>query len=146
LSAANLIEGVRSALILISANMIDQSAIALPSFGYVCRPADPFDIGTTGVADPKLDAELITTAKSAAVPDTAFDMPVAVLQQPGANVSIIEIEARQRVRAANIASASRLSREFTNTIRIDRIRMRGAYDGKKHRYQNTLHQLNVARP
>ena len=125
--------------------MIDQSAVALPAFGYVSRSADPFDICATGVADSKLDAELIGTAQSAAVQDASFDMPVAVLQQPGANVSIIEIEARQRVRAANIAPTPRLGREFTDAIRIDRARMRGAYDGKKHRYQNTLHQLNVAR-
>ena len=140
-----MIEGARGDLILIPANMIDQGAIALPALGYVSRSADPFDIGTAGAAYSKLDTELIGATQGAAVPDASFDMPVAVLQQPGANVSIIEIEARQGVRAANIASASRLGRELANAIRIDRTRMRGAYDGKKHRYQNTLHQLNVAR-
>jgi hypothetical protein len=145
LSAANLIEGVRGDLILIPANMIDLGAIALPAFGYVSWPADPFDIGATRVADPKLDAELIGTAQRAAVLDTSFDMPVTVLKKPGANVSIIEVETRQRVRAANIASAARFGGEFTNPIRIGRAHMRGAYDGKKHRYQNTLHSLNVAR-
>ena len=120
-----MIEGVRGDLILIPANMIDLGAIALPAFGYVSWPADPFDIGATRVADPKLDAELIGTAQRAAVLDTSFDMPVTVLKKPGANVSIIEVE--------------------TNPIRIGRAHMRGAYDGKKHRYQNTLHSLNVAR-
>jgi len=140
-----LIEGVRGDLILIPANMIDQGAIALPAFSYVSRSADPFDIGAAGVAYSKLDAELIGAAQDAAVADASFDMPVAVLKKPGANVPIKEIEARQGVRTANIASASRLGREFTNAIRVDRARMRCAYDSKKHRYQNTLHQLNVAR-
>jgi len=126
--------------------MSHERAVALPALRYVNRSANPFDVGAAGAADSELDAQFISAAARAPVLDASFDMPVAVLQQPGANVSIIEIEARQRVRAANIASTSRLGREFTNTIRIDRARMRGAYDGKKHRYQNTLHQLNVARP
>jgi hypothetical protein len=131
LGTANLIEGVRGDLILIPANMSHQSAVTLPAFRYVNRPADPFDIGATGVADSKLDAELIGSAKSAPVLDTSFDMPVAVLQQPGTDITIVEIEARQRLRTANIASTSRLGREFTDAIGIDRTRKHPAHDGKK---------------
>ena len=124
--------------------MRHQSAVALPAMRYICRSADPLDIGATGSADSELDAQFIGAAARAMMLDISLDMPVSVLQQPGLNVAKKEIESCEGRGASDIAATARLGREFTNVFRVHRVREPDAYGGKKHRYQNALHFSNVA--
>ena len=112
--------------------MRHERAVALPAMCYICRSADPLDIGATGGADSELDAQFIGAAARAMMLDISLDMPVSVLKQPGLNVAEKEIESCERLGASDIAAAARLGREFTNVLRAHRGREPAAYDGKKH--------------
>ena len=113
---------------------------------YISRQAHPFNVGTAGAADSELKTKLVLTAQGTAVLYVAFDMPVTVLQQPGPDVAVKEIEPGGRQRTADIAAAARFGGEVADFIGRDGSRTEGARDEEKRSGNNTLHRGNLARP
>lgn len=94
--------------------MVQLRVIAMPALRHVDGPAQPFDIGATRTADSELNAKLILAAERAAMCDTAFDMPIPVFEQPGADVSVIEIEPNEGLCTANIIAPARFRSQFAH--------------------------------
>lgn len=114
------------------------------TIGHVSGQAYPFDVGTAGTADAELDTKLVSAAQGAAVLNAAFDMPVAVLQQPGTDVTEKEIEPGGRQRTTDIAGPARLGGKFAHFVGSHDRRADGAGDDKKRSGNNTLHRWNLA--
>jgi len=110
---------------------MEQGIIAVSAFRDVDGCAQPFNIRTSGAAYSELNAEFILTAECASMLNVTLDVPIAVLQQPRANVTIIKIEPGGRLRTADIIAPAWFSGELAHLVGVNGSRRGNACDDKK---------------